>query len=263
MTTLERPLEPPAQPVPAVPRTSVGATEPLVLRARDERVRIYVWQIPVRVTHWVTVGSIMVLSATGLYIADPFVALPGGGVMTTARFIHMVSAFVLVASLILRTYWWFAGNRFARWSAFIPTNRRHARELAQQTGWYLFIRKEVPRVLGHNALAAGTYMAVFSLLVIMAVTGFALAGIGGKEPYVSLFGWVFNIFDAQFVRMIHHGVMWVLLAFMVHHVYSALLVDHWERNGLMASIFSGYKFVTRHEIDEARDGGTAIQEEAE
>jgi Ni/Fe-hydrogenase 1 B-type cytochrome subunit len=65
------------------------------------------------------------------------------------------------------------------------------------------------------------------------------------------------------MRLIHHLVMWVILAFMIHHVYSALLVDHWERNGLMSSIFSGYKFVTRGEIEEARDGGMEIEELAE
>jgi Ni/Fe-hydrogenase 1 B-type cytochrome subunit len=32
---------------------------------------------------------------------------------------------------------------------------------------------------------------------------------------------------------------------MVHHVYSSLLMDAEEKNGLMTSIFSGYKFVRR------------------
>jgi Ni/Fe-hydrogenase 1 B-type cytochrome subunit len=240
-----------------------AAADPIIIRPRDERVRIHVWQVPVRLTHWVTVSSILVLSATGLYIADPFVVSPGGGMMTTVRFVHMVAAFVFVASGILRTYWLFAGNRFSRWSAFFPTNRRHARELLQQTGWYLFLRREVPRVLGHNALAAGTYMVVFALLLLQTITGFGLAGIDGDQPWSALFGWIFGILAVQDVRLVHHLLMWGVLAFMVHHVYSALLVDHWERNGLMASIFSGYKFVTRQEIDEARDGGMEIQEEAE
>jgi Ni/Fe-hydrogenase 1 B-type cytochrome subunit len=54
--------------------------------------------------------------------------------------------------------------------------------------------------------------------------------------------------------------MWVILAFMIHHVYSAIMVDHWERNGLMSSIFAGYKFVTRRDIQNARDGGMEVQE---
>lgn len=247
---------------------TVGAPpspRPLVIRPReDERVRIYVWEIPVRVTHWITFGSIMVLSFTGGYIADPFLIPPGGSVMTIIRFIHMVAAFTFLSSGILRTYWLFAGNRFARWSAFIPVTGPQRREARRQTAWYLFLSRDVPRVLGHNALAAGTYFIVFFLFLLQTATGFALAGAHGTEPWAFLFGWVPGLVGGlQGVRLIHHLVMWATLAFMIHHVYSALLVDHVERNGLMASIFSGFKFVTRREIDEARDGGMAIQERAE
>jgi Ni/Fe-hydrogenase 1 B-type cytochrome subunit len=54
--------------------------------------------------------------------------------------------------------------------------------------------------------------------------------------------------------------MWAILGFVIHHVYSALLVDHVERNGLMSSIFTGFKFVTRQEVIEARDGGIDLEE---
>ncbi len=238
---------------------------PLVIRpVADQRVRIYVWQIPVRLTHWVTVASIVVLSVTGGYIADPFLIAPGGSVMTVMRFLHIVSAFVFLSSGILRTYWLFAGNRFARWTAFVPVTAGQRREARRQTAWYLFLSPHAPRVLGHNALAAGTYLVVFFLFLLQTLTGFALIGAHGTEPWASLFGWVPSVlFGLQGVRLIHHLIMWATLAFMVHHVYSALLVDHIERNGLLGSIFSGYKFVTRREIDEARDGGMEIQEEAE
>jgi Ni/Fe-hydrogenase 1 B-type cytochrome subunit len=38
-------------------------------------------------------------------------------------------------------------------------------------------------------------------------------------------------------------IMWLLIAFALHHVYSAFLVDAEEANGLMSSIFSGWKFI--------------------
>jgi len=94
------------------------------------------------------------------------------------------------------------------------------------------------------------------------VTGFALVGMHGIQPWATLFGWVPDVmFGVQGVRLIHHLVMWAILGFLVHHVYSAVLVDHFERNGLMSSIFTGYKFVTRQEVIEARDGGIAVEEE--
>ena len=86
----------------------------------------------------------------------------------------------------------------------------------------------------------------------------------GIQPWATLFGWVPGVlFGVQGVRLIHHLVMWAILGFMIHHVYSALLVDHVERNGLMSSIFTGYKFVTRQEVIEARDGGMAVEEHIE
>jgi hypothetical protein len=46
-------------------------------------------------------------------------------------------------------------------------------------------------------------------------------------------------------------------------VYSCILVDNLEKNGLLSSIVSGYKFPTREEVVEARDGGPELLERAE
>jgi hypothetical protein len=54
--------------------------------------------------------------------------------------------------------------------------------------------------------------------------------------------------------------MWAILAIALFHVYSCVLVDHIEKNGLLSSIFSGFKFPTREEIVEARDGGEQLLE---
>ena len=141
--------------------------------------------------------------------------------------------------------------------------RRQLDEIVRQTGWYLFLRRDLPSVLGHNALAAGTYIVVFFLFLIQTVTGFALEAQHGAGFPAELFGWIAGIFGVTTVRVVHHLVMWLILAFMIHHVYSALLVDHWEKNGLMSSIFSGFKFATRHDIEAARNGGGEIEELAE
>jgi Ni/Fe-hydrogenase 1 B-type cytochrome subunit len=50
----------------------------------------------------------------------------------------------------------------------------------------------------------------------------------------------------QVARWIHHVVMWLLLGFTVHHVYSAVLMASIEKDGTMDSIFVGYKWVPRH-----------------
>jgi Ni/Fe-hydrogenase 1 B-type cytochrome subunit len=247
------------EPVPTAP--IVSGVEPA--HAPEERVRLYVWQVPVRLTHWVTAACIVILSVTGGYIADPFLIPPGGSVMTTIRAIHMAAAFTFLASGVVRTYWLLAGNRWARWSAFIPTSWYQATEVFRQAGFYMFIRKEIPKVLGHNQLAAGAYLVLFFLLLVETVTGFALDGLLGSEPGATGFGWLVGLLGPQLVRVIHHLSMWLILAIALFHVYSCILVDHIEKNGLLSSIVSGYKFPTREEIVESRDGGPEILERAE
>jgi len=257
MSTIPTPADtrgrPARHPLPATPPNEERLPPTL------ERVRIYVWQVPVRVTHWLTFSMLIVLTVTGSYIADPFLFSPGQDTMRQVRFVHIVAAYLFVASGILRTYWLFAGNSFSRWTAFIPTNRRHLQELVAQTRWYLFLRKDLPGILGHNALASGTYLVVFVLFFIQTITGFALVGMHGSQPWATLLGWLPAVlFGEQGLRLIHHLLMWAIIAFAIHHVYSALLVDHVERNGLLSSIFTGSKFVERWRIIEARDGGIAF-----
>ena len=42
--------------------------------------------------------------------------------------------------------------------------------------------------------------------------------------------------------------MFAFFIFVIHHVYSAVLVSWEERNGLIESIYSGYKFVPREDL---------------
>lgn len=89
------------------------------------RRRVYVWEIPVRLTHWVNVVSIVMLSFTGYYIANPYIFVStrepwGIYFMGTLRFLHFAFAYIFVASLLLRTYWAFVGNQWASWRGLFP-----------------------------------------------------------------------------------------------------------------------------------------------
>ena len=75
-----------------------AASQAMGAEGATQRVRLYVWQQPVRITHWVTAAAIVVLCLTGLYIADPFLLPPGWQVMTYVRLIHIWSAFALLLS---------------------------------------------------------------------------------------------------------------------------------------------------------------------
>ena len=207
----------------------------------------YVWEVPVRVTHWVNFLAIIILSVTGLYIGEPrTLALePSQYVMGWTRFIHFVAGYAFAVSVLARIYWMFVGNRYASWREFFPilTEQGH-RNMMDTFKWYLFLTRKTPRTVGHNALAGAAYAGIFLLYLVMIFTGFALYAQQAPQSLLyKLTAWMFMLFSSQGVRLTHHLVMWILIAFAIHHVYSAWLMDVKERGGVMSGIFSGYKTV--------------------
>ncbi|MFA5515988.1 MAG: Ni/Fe-hydrogenase, b-type cytochrome subunit [Desulfuromonadales bacterium] len=212
----------------------------------------YVWEWPVRLTHWINVLSIVVLSFTGFYIGYPFITAPAtaGWVMGWNRFLHFVFAYLLTISLATRILWFFLGNRHASWRAFVPWATTEGRKNMVGTfRYYTFLKKKVPYVIGHNALAAVAYSGIFVLIALQVVSGFALYG--QFQPggfWDGLFGPLLVAFGNQGLRLTHHVIMWLLIGFAIHHIYSAWLMDIKEKNGTLTSIFSGYKFVEPEDI---------------
>lgn len=214
------------------------------------RQRLYVWEIPVRLAHWVNVFSIVVLSATGYFIANPYLEISrrepwGAYFMGTVRFVHFVIAFTFVASVLLRTYWAFVGNAWASWRGLFPFITKQGRtNMGHALQYYFFLRRDPPEVAGHNALAGLTYMIIVFLYAFIIITGVALLGqLNPQSIWYPLTNWIFNFVTMQKVRLVHHMVMWMLIAFAFYHIYVAWLIDMEEGNGLMSSIFSGFKFV--------------------
>lgn len=222
----------------------------------SDLVRVYVWEWPVRVTHWLIVLSIVVLSATGIYIGYPFLASPrpetDAFVTGTIKVIHSYAAIVFTLSVVSRIAWMFLGNSYARWSNFIPVERRRRKGLLSTTGFYLFLLRKPPGFVGHNPLAGLAYLLVFFLYFVMIATGFTLYSVSARASSpMHAFQFLIPLFGgAQSARFLHHVVMWLLLGFAVHHVYSSILMSQVEANATVESIFSGYKFVPREDVTE-------------
>ena len=109
-------------------------------------------------------------------------------------------------------------------------------------------------VTGHNFLAGATYTIVSIGMVGQILTGLLLtAWVLGIPPVTSFFGWGSMIPGGiQTVRMLHYLLTFLFVAFAIHHVYSAILVDYEERSGTMSSIFSGWKNIKPGRTLEAR-----------
>jgi Ni/Fe-hydrogenase 1 B-type cytochrome subunit len=224
---------------------------PTAREGEKELVPIYVWELPVRIAHWVIFLSIVVLSFTGYYIYYPFIisSYRGGFLMATMRFIHEIAGFALIAAFLVRVYWFFMGNKWAGWREFVPVSRSQRSALVDQIRYYTFLRREPVMRLGHNPLAGFTYVIIYLLILLEILTGLVLFNrVAGGRLLGFFVNWMLWFASYRTLRQIHFLIMFGFLAFLVHHVYSAVLIDTEERSGLVGGIFSGYKFFTRREV---------------
>lgn len=209
---------------------------------------VYVWEWPVRITHWVIFLSIIVLTFTGYYIYDPFIISRGktAFLMGTMRFIHEVTGFVFISAFLLRLYWFFRGNKWARWKQFIPVRKERRKDLKEWLKYYLFVRRETIPEVGHNPLAGATYSVIYTLIFLEILTGLALYNHILRSKVLGFFiDWLPTLISIRYLRETHFLIMFAFWAFLIHHVYSAVLVGIEERTGSVAgSIFSGYKDIT-------------------
>jgi Ni/Fe-hydrogenase 1 B-type cytochrome subunit len=206
--------------------------------------RVYIWEAPVRLTHWVLFFSILILSVTGYYIGHPFISLPGPAkdhfVMGTMR--------VFSVAVLIRIYWMFAGNRYAGLSELLPLSGERWRNLWDSLLFFCFIRRDPAPYRGHDALAGATYGVLFLIYLILIVTGLSLyTAVASADSPFHVFGFLAPWFGGlQRARLIHHLCMYVVLIAAVIHIYCVFLWSMVERSGEVDSMFTGYKFFPTH-----------------
>jgi Ni/Fe-hydrogenase 1 B-type cytochrome subunit len=211
---------------------------------------VYVYEAPVRLWHWINALAIVVLACTGYFIAKPFPTQPGEAsanyLMGYIRFAHFAAAYVFAVGLLGRIYWAFVGNHHARELFSVPIfQRAYWREMLAMMKWYAFISPRPNRYVGHNPLARFAMFFVFMLnAVFMLFTGFALYGEGTQAGSWAnvMFGWVIPLFgQSQDVHTWHHVGLWVMVCFVILHVYAAIREDIMGRQSIVSTMVSGYR----------------------
>jgi Ni/Fe-hydrogenase 1 B-type cytochrome subunit len=217
----------------------------------------YVWQLPLRATHWVMAASVITLFATGLFISAPVFGPVGGEayrhfVMGRFREVHFVAGYALLFSFILRGYWFFAGNKYARSGMPVFWQRQWRIALKDQMGEYMSIKRG-PTHLGHNSLAGLSYaLFVGGLGLAQILTGFALYSEDNPGGFWNtLFGWVIPLLGGSFrTHMWHHLFAWGFVVFLILHLYLVLFGSVRYKNGLLSSMISGDKFFREGDLEQ-------------
>ncbi|MBN1350438.1 Ni/Fe-hydrogenase, b-type cytochrome subunit [candidate division KSB1 bacterium] len=218
--------------------------------AKDKKMqKIYVWDGPLRIFHWVNAIAFFVLFITGLMIAAPGVTTGGEPwdqfSVATTRNVHFLAANIFTVCLLFRIAWFFMGNKYSRWQRLKFYKPAYWKEVLYVAKEYFTFRHvhEKPHYVDHNALAAATYVAIYVLSVFLIVSGYALrVGIDPDGVIGGLFAWFNPLVGGEGVtRLWHHAIAWLATAISVLHILWSisytLIVD---RSALLA-MFNGYK----------------------
>lgn len=209
----------------------------------------YRWQ------HWLRAISIVILIATGFYIAVPYLAptphpTPTGFLQDYIRAFHLFFGFLLIAVVLFKSYLFL----------FVKDNSGERKSLldlvnpavwAKQIGYYLFISKH-PKLKGtYNPVQFAAYIGFYLMIFGIILTGLMLyvqvyhEGLAGflYAPMMKLTALVGGL---AVVRQIHHILTWGIILFVTVHVYMAIFNAIYGKEGSMDAIFSGLKWHSKH-----------------
>lgn len=215
--------------------------------------KVYVWELPVRLFHWIAVGCIFVLMITGLYIANPFLAPTVHTdateyLMGWIHNIHILTGFLFTLNLLVRFYWVFMGNKYSRSN---PLKKQFWLGTFETIKYYLLMKNKKKHYVGHNPLAELSYWIFFGIgSTISVFTGFYL--FLEPQPHTwlaTLFVWVPSVFgeDSFSIRSLHNLVTWSFIIFIIIHIYMSFRDDWLGKNGTISSMFTGYKTVEKRD----------------
>ncbi len=216
--------------------------------------RVYVWELPVRIYHWLNVLALLALIITGFYIADPLALMSSREAseqytMGWMRYIHFAAAYIFFCNFLFRLYWGFVGNKYASWRQFIPTSANFFKEMwaVIKTDIFMVKNKKGKKEhlsIGHNAMAGLIYFFTFIAFLIQCLTGFGLYASMSTWWFPRLFSWVPAMFGGDIAtRQWHHATMWFFILFAVVHVYLVFYHDYVEGRGEISSMGGGWKFI--------------------
>lgn len=155
----------------------------------DSTLSIRVWDPYVRVFHWLLAASVLFAWWSGEQ---------GGNWMQW----HMYAGYTVLALVLFRLFWGFAGTRYARFAEFIrcpKTTLSYGLKMA---------KREEPHYAGHNPLGGWMVIALMLLSLAQAGTGlFANDEIFTEGPLVHLVSYDLSVELTRWHKLIFDGLL--------------------------------------------------------
>jgi cytochrome b len=180
---------------------------------------VKVWDLPVRLFHWVLVALFAFMFFSG--------KMKGNWMEW-----HMYSGYMILALVMFRILWGFAGSTYARFSSF----------LAGPSASIAFVRKLLSRspahVPGHNPL--GGWMVLVLLLALLAQAGTGLF----SNDDISIEGPLYKFVSKDLsdrLTSFHYYNFYVLLALAAVHIAAVAFHVFVKKENLVSAMFTGVK----------------------
>lgn len=217
---------------------------------QEMQVAVFVYEAPLRMWHWLNAILIAILCVTGYFIGEVPRTLAGEAsdnyLMGYIRFVHFAAGQAMAVAMLGRIIFAFTGNRYARELFFVPIHRAEWWDNFWATlKWYAFAAPNARRFVGHNALAQAAMFAFFLLpSLFMIGSGLALyaEGLGmdhwlyrWAEPFFALFG------GSLQVHALHRLGMWLIIAFVMIHIYVAIREEIMGPQSMISTMISGWR----------------------
>lgn len=192
---------------------------------------VRVWDLPIRLFHWVLLAAVVISVATGLI----------GGLWQMD--LHVVSGCVVLGLVLFRVIWGFAGGRHARFTGFIKGPVMVLRYAVD------FACRRAGHTTGHNPLGGWSVILILAVLAVQAGTGlFANDDIFLEGPLVKYVGKEMS----DRLTGIHHWMINGVYGLVALHV-GAVALHWWRGDNLVKPMITG----TKPDADPAHgDGAT-------
>jgi len=180
---------------------------------------IDVWDTSLRLFHWILVSSF-------------FTAWWSEG---RDMRIHIIAGTIIAGVLLYRFVWGFAGNRYARFSQFLPSRLTISNHFSD------LVHLRPGAHIGHTPIGSLMIIALLFCLLIMVVTGMALLGLQMGVGLFSGWGGAVDFSDEVLIQNIHAWCLNILLGLIAVHLAGVAVESLLQRHNLVVAMITGKK----------------------
>lgn len=198
-----------------------------------------VWDLPLRVFHWLLVLSIAASWYTAENGSEFFTV--GERVISYTQ-VHFYLGYWALGMIAFRIIWGFVGPKHARFSSFIPGPGKLLAYVRK------FPRRDSPPSVGHNPMGAWVVLLMLLMIGAQAVTGLFL--IDNTEIYPAPFHPSVAAETASKLGSFHHYNFDTLVWVISLHVLAILFYRFFKNQKLVSAMVTGRKsalHVAEHE----------------